>query len=1351
MAADVVIERELAKSCCAVLKERFLKSEEKRNALRQAVKLLEHQIDKLQSENLNLKKSYEEERARAELEREAKVKESTIRVGLENEVSNLKSEIALLQSKGGSRDEDLDREVIQLRTCVSDDEVKINQIKALLEKEKKKADAEKKKADAEKKKAAEAWKMVKAEKIKAEEQKRLADVERSRAEDYIRRLEASKQELNEAKGKLNSEISKTEDANRRLEAEKQKVNKEKKRAESEVAKTEEMRKCAEAQRKKAAEEKNRAEDFSQKLEEERRRNEALQKEILETKSHMKMEKMPPVPFDLEVHTTNGNIKVLEKQLKLKKMQVKHAKRQAKLEKVQKNLLQQEVHRLRQEFSQFNHRLNILDGCCSHSREGLDGSAKANDNLNLQLLNLKNKLSGTEPWNLYQQSKIELGRPHYTINDDFENLGSTPECTGPFFPISGESFTEPVSVSGISSDLQSLIGGSVRNKSQSSCMYSTTASFSDRELVGSHGRGSFSVKTSEKLVEENSKQGSAIPGFAGKVTKLKSDKKLAVVNEDDITPVHRKPKNLCSKSNDHENSKASGRKKKRMQDAVECIEYLYSEDKRLHLQIEKKLSSLHDMLNHKNNLPPAIFSRSDAKPAILQDGKCLVSKSFDDLHAKNYGSRKRRKVSEKKNFHPCTDNAKSKQMNMVEIEDFEDAAVYNLAVSPVNCLRETHHPCREETIDAVVSSKEKEICFENVSTGDYMKLLELDNTVDEERYRMAIENPLSPDLPEIKIPSIETFERDFSICLSEEGIHRKCANDNFIMSCSFDVIDVEIDSNLHKVGGLDMGMEMAKQILISGTEETQILFASNSGFKNVRNSKYCVVFSSSKKESNISRILCATESCLSRSSMASQTDWAVQKILLALMIEQNLLPEEKVCVFFSSLLHNFAVVTSVKFRNFLTSDAYLCSDSFAAHIKAVMDDMETRCMFFELCQLEILLSLVENFLIDGQVMVYSDAQFEPLVPPSSTNNIFSDDITMFLSSKRATHEQFIAGSIILASICAAVDYTSFICEASYNILRMCKSDYALMLKVLHVFAYLCREKYFTLSNFRLVMATIKSLVLVLEGGNSSFGIISTSSPTTCDNWTGFHKCGRCPFSESAFSVDEITLFLLEKLQSCAIPGIKNQHEMEHPDSLNYTVLPQMDEVADEISQYKEGLCILDLDFDISCSSYDCESCNSVQSRSVIDRTLSYLSDILSLVELIACSMNWNWTCRRIIPHLLKILESCTSEKFAAAILVLLGQLGRLGIVVNGYEQMEVEELRCTLSGFLDQDTSTKWGFPTQFATVNALTSLLALDFRELVECDNEHAVTTSRSVHANILRKWFSRLSKEHKRMLLGLF
>ena len=47
--------------CWALLKERYSKLEEKWNALRQTVKLLEQQIQKIESDNLRLKKAFEEE------------------------------------------------------------------------------------------------------------------------------------------------------------------------------------------------------------------------------------------------------------------------------------------------------------------------------------------------------------------------------------------------------------------------------------------------------------------------------------------------------------------------------------------------------------------------------------------------------------------------------------------------------------------------------------------------------------------------------------------------------------------------------------------------------------------------------------------------------------------------------------------------------------------------------------------------------------------------------------------------------------------------------------------------------------------------------------------------------------------------------------------------------------------------------------------------------------------------------------------------------------------------------------------------------------------------------------------
>lgn len=325
----------------------------------------------------------ERERTRAELEREAKEKECGCRIELENEICNLKSQIASLQKRGYAESEDKEG-VRLLETRVLEREAEIKRLKDLLEKERKRGDSECKKAEAEKKKAAEAWKVVKAEKSKAEEEKKLAEIERKKAEECRLCLEATKLEANEVKAKLISGNSKAEETNRKAEAEKQRANKEKKRADLEAVKAEEQRKCAEVERQKATDEKTRADQLSQLLEEERQRKEALQKEMQELLSCGNMnrgcscsraKRCGSIPGDHSEKTDTADKKVLNEQLKLEKMQARQAKKIAKIEKVRNNLLQQELDLLKHDAMQFSRRLDMLDECFSHGMEGIDSIAK----------------------------------------------------------------------------------------------------------------------------------------------------------------------------------------------------------------------------------------------------------------------------------------------------------------------------------------------------------------------------------------------------------------------------------------------------------------------------------------------------------------------------------------------------------------------------------------------------------------------------------------------------------------------------------------------------------------------------------------------------------------------------------------------------------------------------------------------------------------------------------------------------------------------------------------------------------------------------------------------------------------
>ncbi|XP_058071715.1 uncharacterized protein LOC131220870 isoform X2 [Magnolia sinica] len=1368
MAADATIASEQSKSCCAALKERLSKMDEKRNALRLAVKLLDDEVNKLQAENLELKRACEQERMRADRQSEEKEKESRTRNELEKEVCNLKAEITALQNRGG-QDEDGDE---LLRSCALEREVEISRLKELLEKEKKRGDLERKKAETEKVKGAEAWKLVKEEKRKAEEEKKLTDIERKKAEECRVSLESLKLEAKEAKSKLVSEKLKTEEANRKAEAEKQKANREKKRADLEMVKVVEQRKCIEVERKKVMDEKSHADHLSQQLEEEKQKGEVLQKEMEQIIAVGRAKKCHLVPPDGNVKTEASNEKVLKGKLKLEKKKVKHAKRIAKQEKERNNLLQKELYLLKQDAIQFSRRLDILDGCFSRGMEGIDGLAKIGNSPELRSNSLNNRILGTQVCDLHSQSENELIKTRYTSTDAFDHIGSRVECTATLFPVSGGSFTQPIS--GISSELESLIGGSVRNESQNSAIYSTSTSFSDRQLMGSQGRGVFSATTSSKLAEDYSRQGSftrlscevtdkryrkstklaeenSRQGSASReVTEKRYCKNPAVVAEGNGGSLVDKPSGtpslrptLCDRSQVLD--RASGHGRKKTQDAPESVMCFKSEDKKLDFCIKDTHAPLQDVLGPKSDMPASICSQSDgnSQPLLLHS-----------LYSKKHKSRKNRKVDLKQKLvsQYCGHNDKMEHKDKLEIEGSRDAQ-RNTGVSlPVTPTSDAYHACRDETI-STEGDQSATLCFEDMFRGDYMKLLELDNDDDEERFRIAIEMPLSPTLPEIEFPKLgisEVHNPSHSVKRSLPSL--MIEEDNLVMHRTSDVIGSDF------FNAAEPRQTSVCNALASGTtsegpsiQQPEVCCIGSNGDSNWSIPKYCVVFSNMKDEDSISRIFCARENCISQSSMVSQTHWVISEFLLALALERGLLLEEKACVFFSLLLYNFSVGVSSNSRIVKTGDAACFSDFLTAQLNQVISDVETRYVLLELCQRDILFSLIEDFLVDGRVLVYNDVHGEAFIPCASGSEIAFPGCRDLFVSRIATADQLEAGGIILASICLATDYIGFICEASYNILRMCKGDSFWILTVLHIFASVCRKKYFQQRNYSLVMTSIKSVVLFLESGSDSVGTLSSSCLHSArDNQLRFSPCVQCPFAEGALCVDKVLLLLMEKLEDYAISVIRHQHPKKSITSSIYTVQAQIegDEKCVGDRNDTDGL---NMSGNVSCCLVNGEGVVALKAECGAESTLCQLSDIVSLVELLSCHMSWDWSYSNIIPRLLKLLDSCINEEVSAAILVLIGQLRRLGIDAGGYVQKGLEELRFSLSTFLDANITGERGLPFQFSAVHALIDLLPFGFEEVIQKNMELSVDTSQSAHAEAIRKWFSQLSKEQQDLSMRLF
>ncbi|PQM42227.1 uncharacterized protein Pyn_27974 [Prunus yedoensis var. nudiflora] len=284
--------------------------------------------------------------------------------------------------------------------------------------------------------------------------------------------------------------------------------------------------------------------------------------------------------------------------------------------------------------------------------------------------------------------MDLCNLQMNIESGFKRL--KPNCpvldasqrTAPFLPLSGGNCTD--SISGIDSILESPVRGSNRKMLQSYPINSSTASFSDRKLVGSQDKGAFSLTTSEKLVEENVQP--TISNLSAEVTKINCYENVAVVAENSV----RSPVRTDGVGRVNEQS----RKRKRILHAVESM-----------------------------------------KIYILR-------------HGRDYEKGKE-STEEKLIMQNYADGNEQKQAHKFENEVCGCANVCRQVSKNANELVWIPQASRDGTSDFETMSS-----FYEVTDGNYLKLLDLDDAADEELYRMATEMPLSPTLPEIEVRGVE---------------------------------------------------------------------------------------------------------------------------------------------------------------------------------------------------------------------------------------------------------------------------------------------------------------------------------------------------------------------------------------------------------------------------------------------------------------------------------------------------------------------------------------------------------------------------------------------------------------------
>ncbi|ONK64943.1 uncharacterized protein A4U43_C07F31710 [Asparagus officinalis] len=1474
--ADVALGSDSSNPCCAELNKKYLKARSDRNMLKQGLKMMDARLDGFAQENARLKKALQEEKLRGKQEKEEKVEEFSIRQNLESEIQKLKSEMSSYEKKECSMKVN-SGEIQLLKARISEGQNDISRLKELLEKEKKKYENEKKKAESEQKKATEAWKLVKIEKNNAEEGRRLAESESKKAEEYKICLEKAMSEVKEAKRKLKEEISKADDARKRIESEKQKTNAEKARADSEAIKANEQKRLMEVERIKANNEKVRANRLSQMLEEEKQRREGLQKKI-------------------EKHTCNGEgkfngdssmasakIKLLSKQLKLEKKQAR--------------------------FYSASTCLMII----SHT------ALKSGKSSIIHGFKLQNNLLCTERCNHYSMTDCGRSKP---CMGSFKFSEPTRECVGLSIPRS--SCTRPTT--GIISELESPVGGSDRNKSQSSAICSNTSN-SDKRSMDSQERGSIAVTASVKQTKKHANKRPTVMKLSSEMDKTGKNKKLGVVeNYVDKTSVHREAGNACLTARKNYKEILDGEfvhasKRRKVNDIMEPVAHNQS-----HSKIGGKPTISKDIMNLVGEVTAPSSSQGCGISQNFLNGSACFSENRNEScrQTSNHHSKKRKSKHQLPASQSLGQNDTDKQGGKFDNQRSKDPSFVAESMQSSHQLRENGYI---ELEGKAVSNEQADLIrFENTIRGGCLKLLDLDNDADEERYRMAVQCPLSPTLPDLLLSNHKCVENDahcvmergkpgpfhlldvtlakngaisadqclvsdesmdslyptkdpgntcavkLQKCISQQGrldiiednpkpssnhgpldveqtsgksgdnkmdadaesflgshkafpdpntsrdslsdvvdkpltaydISGSCASDDVCLQsstgkvdnvirnaslvenrqtkacelvgtttsygvenqidgevsasdgtiiCKKHVLSAEInecvkdgavifDAEIAQQGSISTLPEASKQPALSISCNVQDSSRINHDDKvGLTTVLCCILFPNIKDNDSISRLLHVRKAFSHQSLMGPQIGNVIVQLYNALAADAVLLPEEKNSVFLSVLVCNISNRMSINFRGISIEHPLPYLESFAAQINTELSDVKTKTLLEEICQLDILAGLVEDFLIERKFLVCVNSFSECNDTPSSVfqsdgANIYSED---------ATIHQFVAGCIILASISVSAERIDFVLEASFRILRMCKLDPSWRLLALHIFASVCGKEFFDVKECSFLIVALRSVVLLLERGHRSFTSISPPNCIASGIEPSFHHCQECPFSSGAvcMDMDKLVTLLLDVLECFVLAGAGCPNASSSV-NLSRCLVPAFAE-RDKESHGQTNVS------HVSCCLYISKKHAADLPDCLPEGSLCHFNDIVSLVELVGCYMNWEWIYGRIISRLTSILESCKHVEFAAALFVLMGHLGRFGVDVAGYQEKGIVELRSTLSLFIDKNIAGKMSFPTELAAIGAMLNLLPLSFSDIVGEGEELTPETSLSDHVKLIKRWFSKLSEQQQFLSVDLF
>lgn len=509
------------------------------------------------------------------------------------------------------------------------------------------------------------------------------------------------------------------------------------------------------------------------------------------------------------------------------------------------------------------------------------------------LSVTRKHIGWNPYQMQYDGKNEIvTKPSSTASTPV--MGSDPLKQN----IERTTSLRPLYVSGIDSKLEPLCRVSNRKMLQNSALNSSLASFSDRPFVGSQDRGDITFTSSNKLSEYTSNDSNLEPTISrlSGETRKRYNPNFAAIAEDSVrSPI---------KGNDAERGAGHCKKRKRIDEAVESIENLYYKGQKLHEEVSEKLSLLHGIL---------IDQKDDPIEENLQGNSC----------GKRVRRHKKRKSSceEAIAIHPVHDASKGKSMiDNLEIREFDVCMPDSL---PVRNLAQADRK------DGMDNFSYIPLDFEELANHDHMKLLDLDNDIDEKSYRAAIATPLSPTLPDLEFQENGALEAHNSKMLVEESLYKGLPNlkDNLAPSCSVDAPDVGMDSNKLKHYGICISKLQSNEYdvdsskSLTGNEKGDLdvahvsnachqinvlcgklgisdkstcgnkklmVFSENMGASTCDSGpKYCVVFSDNNDNGSICRILQTINCYMSQYSLFFSADAFLLSILLALLEAESL--------------------------------------------------------------------------------------------------------------------------------------------------------------------------------------------------------------------------------------------------------------------------------------------------------------------------------------------------------------------------------------------------------------------------------------------------------------------------------